>query len=321
MKFNYTLKYRTFDNLIDDVMVDFKSYTLEDMIEPATLITVVRKMNYELGLRIHKTNEVVLEIEHGKAKLPDNFKVFNHALICTERTVNTGYDIGGTHITEVPYVEVPPNDDNCAEPVVNGVGCDLSIPTEYNKHLPFGQTCNSPRVFVNCKGQSYELIQIISPSKTAVFKQLLPLKMRPNPDIDCDCPNLYYKAADEGWINHGFLNTNFDTGNVYLNYQSYMEDEEGNLLVPDHELLNEYYEYGVKRKILETLFMEDENVGKKLEFIEQRYREARNKAMSLVNTPNFEEMRKTWEANRKASYAKYYDMFRSIPNTVNYGRR
>jgi hypothetical protein len=90
-----------------------------------------------------------------------------------------------------------------------------------------------------------------------------------------------------------------------------MEDEDGNLLVPDHELLNEYYEYGLKRKILEILFFDDENVGNKLQLIEARYREARNKAMSLVNTPNFAELEGVWRANRKAMYDRYYNMFKS----------
>lgn len=295
MKNNYTLKYRTFDQLLDDVMVDFKGYTLEDMIEPATLIATVRKLNYELGLRIQQTKEVVLEISHGKAKLPANFHVFNYALVCTERTVHTGYDVGGTHMVEVPYTEVSTSEDLCPPPVVN--------------ENPNGQ----PRIIVNCKNEQWELIQVIGPSKTVKFTQFFPLKMRNNPDIDCDCPNLYYTSSNEGWLNHGFLYTNFTSGNVYLNYQSLMEDEEGNLLVPDHDGINEYYEYGLKRKILETLFMEDENVSNKLQLIEQRYREARNKALSIVNTPNFEEMRKMWEVNRKAMYGKYYDMFRSVP--------
>jgi hypothetical protein len=90
-----------------------------------------------------------------------------------------------------------------------------------------------------------------------------------------------------------------------------MEDEDGNLLVPDHELLNEYYEYGLKRKILEILFFDDENVSNKLQLIEARYREARNKAMSLVNTPNFSELEGVWRANRKAMYDRYYNMFKS----------
>ena len=47
-------------------------------------------------------------------------------------------------------------------------------------------------------------------------------------------------AANEGNIRGGWLYTNFDSGKVYLNYQGDMID--GNILVPDHELINEFYD-------------------------------------------------------------------------------
>ena len=93
-----------------------------------------------------------------------------------------------------------------------------------------------------------------------------------------------------------------------------MEDDDGNLLVPDHDLLNEYYEYAIKQRIIENLIMNDEVVNQaKVQLIETRFRAARNNALSLVNTPNFSEMKRVWEMNRKAQYAKYYDMFKSYP--------
>ena len=74
MDFNYTLRYRTFDQLLEDVTVDFNTFALENMIEPQTLIKVARRLNYDLGLRINQTKEVVLEVCHGKVKLPDFLK-------------------------------------------------------------------------------------------------------------------------------------------------------------------------------------------------------------------------------------------------------
>jgi hypothetical protein len=56
-----------------------------------------------------------------------------------------------------------------------------------------------------------------------------------------------------------------------------------------------------------------ENVTNQLNLIEQRIRAARNNALSFVNTPDFEEMRKMWEVNRKAQYHNYYNMFKSNP--------
>jgi hypothetical protein len=48
-----------------------------------------------------------------------------------------------------------------------------------------------------------------------------------------------------------------------------------------------------------------------MQLIEQRLKAARNNAKSLVNTPNFAELRQIWSANRKAMYYRYYDMFKS----------
>ena len=135
--------------------------------------------------------------------------------------------------------------------------------------------------------------------------------MKTSQSVDCDCPNLYYNTADQGWIKGGFLHTSFQTGKVYLNYQGALEDCDGNLLIPDHPEINHYYEYALKQRILENLFLNREDVGQQMQLVEVKLREARNRALSIVNTPNFEEMRSVWRSNRKAMYSKYYDMFNS----------
>ncbi len=99
-----------------------------------------------------------------------------------------------------------------------------------------------------------------------------------------------------------------------------MEDDEGNLLVPDHDLLNEYYEYAFKSRILENLYINGEDVVQRMQLIEQRLKGARNNALSVVNTPNFREIKEIIQANRKAMYARYYNMFAShSPNLFNRG--
>ena len=343
MDFNYTLKYRTFDQLLEDVTVDLSSFALENMIEPQQLIKLAKKLNYDLGLRINQQKEVILDVCHGKVKLPDDFYTFNFAFICGNFSEHVGYDgyASGTNIQEVPYVETPSTVDVCSPITVNCSVCNSNpcnhtaacpdntcpatctpstIPTAYDPLNPYGDTCTRPRVFMNCKGEQWELIQIINNTGiTRVYTQLIPLKMKASQNIECDCPNLYYDTINEGWIKGGFLFTNFQTGKVYLNYQGQMEDEDGNLLVPDHDLLNEYYEYALKARILENLYMNGEDVMQRLQLIEQRVKAARNNALSLVNTPNFKELEQMWAANRKAMYGKYYNMFMSYsPNSAYY---
>jgi hypothetical protein len=171
---------------------------------------------------------------------------------------------------------------------------------------------------MNCKGDKYELVQIVGTSNYNVFKSVRPLRLRQSQEIECNCPNLYFNSADEGWIKNGYLFTSFDTGKVYLNYQSSMEDENGNLLVPDHELLNDYYEYALKKRIIENLALNGEDVTQRLQLIMSEFKSARNNALSLVNTPNFKEMEKLWWTNRRSQYYKYYDMFKSYQGYSGY---
>ena len=316
MDFNYTLKYRTFDQLLEDVTIDLHTFALENMIEPQQLIKVVRKVNYQLGLRINQTKEVLLDVCHHKVKLPDDFYTFNFALICGDFKEVVGYDgmAGGTNIQELPYTDWPNNVTECGCPQDNT--CCLNgkegICITHNPNAPYGDTNIQPRrVFLNCKNEAYELVQVINPSVTRVFRYLKPLRMKASQEIECDCPNLYYNTADQGWIKDGFLNTTFESGKVYLNYQGELTDDNGNLMVPDHELLNDYYEYALKQRIFENLFINGEDVSQRMQIVEARLREARNNALSLVNTPNFREMEKIWWTNRKAMYGKYYYMFMS----------
>ena len=316
MDFNYTLRYRTFDSVLEDVSIDFNTLALENMIEPQQLIKVVRKVNYQLGLRINQTKEVLLDVTHHKVKLPDDFYTFNFALICGDFKEVVGYDgyAGGTNIQELPYTDWPNNVTECGCPQDNT--CCLNgkegICITHNPNAPYGDTNIQPRrVFLNCKNEAYELVQVVNPSVTRVFRYLKPLRMKASQEIECDCPNLYYNTADQGWIKDGFLNTTFENGKVYLNYQGELTDDNGNLMVPDHELLNDYYEYALKQRIFENLFINGEDVGQRMQIVEARLREARNNALSLVNTPNFKEMEKLWWANRKAMYGKYYYMFMS----------
>jgi hypothetical protein len=326
MSYNYTLRYKTFDQLMSEVLVDFVNYDLQNYIEPGALIKVAKRVNYDLGLRIFQTKEAIIDVEYNKAKLPDDFYVLNFSLICDEYE-ETAAMPQGTWIEErplvTPYKETNANPSSCDIGPVNCQNCGNidcacdSVPSvaPYNTQQPYGSYCIKPRVFLNCKNEPYELVQIVNTGQTRRYKRLFPVKILENPQtIDCDCPNLYMQTGNTAWIRDGWMYFNFKCGKVYVNYQGMMEDDDGNLLVPDHDMLNEYYEYALKQRILENLIMNDDaQAGQKLQLIEARYRAARNYALSIVNTPNWSEFKRNWEANRKAQYAKYYNMFKSYP--------
>lgn len=277
------LKYKTFNQVLEDVSVDFSMYSLENMIEPQQLIKVVQRVNYDLGLRINMTKEAVIDIENRKVRLPDDFYVMNYALLCGSYTLQTPA-LSGTHTEDVILTNIP---DDAA--------------------------CNS--VCINDCGQYIQVVQKLT-YETRYYEVNAPVSLAgDSKTLSCDCPDNSWKSPFRGQLKNGFIYMNIETGKVYINYQGALEDDEGNLMVIDNPVINEYYEYALKQRILENLYMNGEDVMQKLNLVEQRYRAARNNALSLVNTPNFAEMRKVWEMNRKAQYFNYYDMFASYaPN-------
>lgn len=322
MSYNYTLKYRTFDELMVDVKGDFKKYDLQDLISDQDMIKVTKKVNYDLGLRINMTKEVILEVEKGRVKLPNDFYTLNFALMCGNYTVKQ-YVPQGTHIEERIIDPVAPEYQQ-APPPIDLENCEPEEVDPCDPCLQCGNPCcddpcqrcssNELSCSLNCKGDTVQLYQILK-SETREYRTLRPVRILENAmDIECDCPNLYWDSPFTAWIKDGWIYTNFKTGKLYINYQGLMEDEHGNLLVLDHDMINEYYEYALKRRILENLIMDDVPVSPgKIQLIETRHREARVYALSIVNTPNYGELKKMWKKNRKAQYAKYYNMFNSFP--------
>jgi hypothetical protein len=290
------LKYRTFDDLLNEVRVDFSMYSDEGMLRVEQLIKIAQKVNYDLGLRIYSTKNKILEISNGKTKLPDDFYVLNYALVCGQ------YEI----CQEIP------SGRHTEDVLVEGLECETSCTSDDDPcKIPDPcERCN--QVYTNECGQSFEVVERCSQYETHVYKEFAQLSFKRNKFVDSNCFNAYIHSRYNAEIRDGWIYTNIDNGKIFINYEGILEDDEGNLLVLDHPTINEYYEYAIKQRLLENLYLNgEENVIQRLQLVEQRVRSARNNALSIVNTPDFSEMKDLWEMNRKAMYRKYYSMFYS----------
>ena len=280
------INYRTFDQLIEDVSIDFQSYALEGMIEPQQLIKVAMRVNYDLGLRIQKSKQVILDVDKSKVKLPNDFYSLNFAYMTGKYRVES---------------EVP-----------SGTLIEDKILDKGDVQLDSSGCPVDSSVCMNDCGDYYQLIQK-SKTEVKVYETFAKVKAV-GQGISETCPNSRWDSAEyKIEIRDGFIYTNFSTGKVYLNYQSQMENSEGELVVMDHPLVNEYYEYAIKQRILENMVFAGEPVSQQLNLIEVRLRAARNNALSFVNTPNYSELQKIWSMNRRAQYDKYVNMFKSTP--------
>ena len=48
MNYNYTLKYRTFESLLEDVKLDLKSLVTDGSVDPSQLLKVATRINYRI---------------------------------------------------------------------------------------------------------------------------------------------------------------------------------------------------------------------------------------------------------------------------------
>ena len=278
------LRYRTFDELLSEVGIDFVMYNNENLMEPAQLIKVAQRINYDLGLRIHGTKEKVLDIQHRKVKLPDDFYVLNYAYLTGTYKVN--YKANSGRETENVIIGNCPKCSKCDEQC----GCQAT----------YVQECqNGDKIFV----------QVVEKRKTEtrIYETFDRVKIA----VDTGRHDALDDRGHTAYIKNGYVYTNIEEGKLFISYQGALEDNEGNLLVLDHPMINEYYEYGIKSRLLENLYINGEDVAQKIQLIEPRLRAARNNALTIVNTPDFAEMYQLWKMNRRAMYSRYYDMFKS----------
>jgi hypothetical protein len=289
---NTELKYRTFNELLDEVGTDFVMYNNENLIEPSQMIKVAQRVNYDLGLRIHGTKEKILDVEKRKVKLPDDFYVLNYA-----------------YLTSTYKVTYRANAGRETENKIIGRGSLDTCPRCYKPEV---DCCCEATYTQECQNGEKIFVQVVEKRKmeTRTYDTFDRIRIA----VDTGRTDALNDSDNVAYVKNGYLYTNIDNGKLFISYQGALEDNEGNLLVLDHPVINEYYEYAIKQRLLENLYINGEDVAQKLQLIEQRLRPARNNALSIVNTPDFAEMYQLWKMNRKAMYHKYYDMFKSADN-------
>lgn len=272
------LNYITLNQLMASVESDLRNFADNGMIDRGDVIKIVRKVNADIGLKINRENAVILDVENYKAELPADFMYLQLAILCTQEYHHVGTPVLGTH-TEEHNIPV----------------------THYNNQMPCVNEC----------GGCYWVTQQFK-EKTIKYDRLTPLALtREAKNLSTEnCLNLFWKSAYEIDIQNGEIITNFRTGKIYISYLSDMVDEDGNVIILDHPLTTEYYEYAVKKHLLENYMLNnDADVSQKLGYIKNELREARIRSLNFVTTPEYSEINKMHNISRITFYNKYEKIF------------
>lgn len=265
--FDYKIKYRTVDQLMNSVADDWPGFDAESLIDPSQLIRVVRKVNKQLGLRITKTKEKLIDFTNHAVKLPTDMESINFAVVCTY------------YKTSVPAIQG-----------------DI---TE-NINVDCGEGCGD--VYIGDDGNTFVIVQKILPSIEKIFR----IEKR----VNIKHSMYQVKHGEVAGVIQGdnFMRMTLRSGKLYLNYEGVLEDEEGNLLVIDHPLINDYYEYSIKERILENMYFSGEDTERKLAYIIPKLQSAKREAYNVANMPEFKELQETLDINREAMYKRYFSI-------------
>jgi hypothetical protein len=326
---NTSLKYKTFEQLVNSVTTDLQLLYLENFIRPADLIKVATKINREFGLIINTSKPQLLNVCDYKARLPDDYVAINFALACrditdfeeVENVVEKTYTEFVT-LSQTPYV-ITHNlgTKNVTIDFYDHLGNYISGVAKILTSETVEVTCECPteleniKVVVTVVKESCELT-LCNNVPTIFFQRglysrsysnVVPIDIIKHTDFPKMCGTSPLLRAS---IKDNFIHTSFKEGTVFINYVSSLENEDGDLLVLDHDLVNDYYEYALKTRIFENMFLSGEDVERKVMFLKAQEKVARNNALSFVNTPSFYSLKKMWQNHRRLMYNKYYNIFK-----------
>lgn len=268
------LNYITLSQLMASVESDLKSFADNGMIDRGDVVKVVRKVNADLGLKIYKENQALIDIDNYKGDLPADFMSLQLAVACNIEHAFVGPGIHGTHTVET-NVPVVPNQAAC----------------------------------MNENGGCYWVTQKYKDTVVS-YNRFTQLKLAPGAKrfASENCINFNWdKSGYDIDIVNGQIFTGFREGKIYINYLADMIDENGELTLLDHPLVQEYYEYSVKKQLLENYMLNnDADVSNKLGYIKNELRDAKIRALNFITTPEYSEIVKMYTRERRRFYDKYH---------------
>lgn len=283
------LRYKTFDQLMASIESELPTYADSGLIDRRNFIKVVRRVNEDLGLKIFTDKDAMMKVTDHKGILPADFRFLQLALACS-----------------VNYVKVPK---------LRGIQTEAHSSKDEDVPLDIINPCDNKCAINECNGVMW-ITQKVG-DKTLKYEHIekLSLSKASHPFCSDTCINFRFRSPNQMHIDTDgeTAHFSFKEGDIYLSYLSDMVDSDNNVLILDHPLVNDYYEYAVKKRLFENLEINKEgDFLRDFQLVSEEYRKARIAAISFVNTPEYGDIIKIHEFNRRRfynRYARYFDEY------------
>jgi hypothetical protein len=289
------IKYRKFSELMSSVSSDIDVFADSGYIDEGKYIKIVRRVNSDLGININKQKEVILDVVNYKVILPADFDKLELALLCSEPSPITSVTDSVDSPKFVPHLQSKSPEFSCSSCAKNTCGPDGNI-----------TIC----------GDCLKIRKYVTQDVTIEYKTTIPVKLTRKSHDLCsnNCFNLSVDSDKYKYvldINEGEMTlSGIKEGKIFLSYLTDMVDEEGELIIVDHPLINDYYEYSVKERIFENIMLNSEaDVSQKLMYIKNEKKLARIDAMNFAYMPEYTEILDYMKTRNNSFYNKYIKIF------------
>ena len=283
---NDKFKYIRFDQLLASVRLDLQLFDDNGYILPDRLLKIIYRCNEKLGFKINKSKQCLINIENGRGDLPSDFyKIEMVFATCTTTIPNHLQTIPGNKAT---FTTCPPKD---------------TVPTITVEKLGCKDVCNN----------TTWIVRELPVFREVELQTIIPLNMSRSCTQSCTtyCPGTNTKNGQYGIdLTENQVVTTFKEGQIFLCYLGALEDDDGEILIPFHPLLNNYYEYSLKVKILEDIFLNSEaDVEKKLAYVKQELSNAYFEAWQFTGYPEYRELEDFNKRDEMKFYNTWYKPF------------
>lgn len=277
------LRYKTFSELMSSVKEDLYLYDTNNLIKDYRYIKTARKCNATLGIKINKHSSAIIEINNFKGELPIDFYKVMFAYAIYEETMGKLFTSLGSSYKVISKEEL----------IQSGIPKDFCC-SEYKDGKLF--------------------LSKTSKDETYLRYNLKPLTISTNSVEYCDKRTFKFqnkKSEYEIDIHNNEIFTNFKEGSIYLEYMCDMVNEDGDLLVLEHPLVDGYYEAQIKEKILADLLYnkEVEGISELLKDTRNTLSIEENKAKRIINEPGYKKWQDYIRMKDKELYNKHIKMF------------
>lgn len=261
-----------FSQLLASVEDDIRRYADEGLVNPSGLIKVVRRCNEVLGLNIYNKKQCIIPVKNFKADLPLDFYKMEMVFSVSEGEYYTGSIATGNHYEW--------------DTVQNACFCEGDTAVCV---MPLEQ--HQPKM---------------------KYKKFTPLCLSSGQDLLTEySPNRHWQSTYGIDLKEDLIEVPFKKGTLFISYLADLTDPDtGEVLIPFDSKINDYYEYSVKTKILEDVFINsDDDVERKLAYVKRERNLSFNDALDATMTKSFKEWSKYDQRYKKEFFNKYYRIF------------